>query len=244
MPPAGLLHVSIGGSFLCEGYELRVTQRCLEEDLATTTDSPFDDLATHEIITAFVKRRRDNPSNTRTVAPLSSGKTVYRLAYGDRHRGATWHDEDHGVVWLLAYAQHEFKARGDAFPYFKELDAGERLLPTAEDYEALFRDRDGRFVAVVSAEAEELLQTARAQPGEEQRGLIGGQLGVGVSVEVVETLEEVYLAVKFAGLTPDNLPILLAAFFPNCTADEIEGATRLPSRNLDPDEMGFRALVA
>lgn len=117
--PTALLHVSIGGSFLCQGYELRVTQRCLEEDLAKPTNEPFEELGGHEIITAFVNRRRDKPDNTRQVAPLTSGKTVYRLAYGDRHRGATWYDEAQDVVWLLAYAQHEFRDGPDAFDYFK-----------------------------------------------------------------------------------------------------------------------------
>lgn len=72
--------------------------------------------------------------------------------------------------------------------------------------------------------------------------MIGGQLGVGVCVEVVEPLEEVYLAVKMARLTPDNLPVLLAGFFPECAASEIEQANRLPSRSLDADELGFRVL--
>ena len=237
-----LLHVSVGGSFLCEDYELRITQRCLDEDLAANTTEPFDELAGHEIITAFVKRRRDQPYDTKTVAPLTTGQTVYRLAYGHRHRGATWHDDANGVVWLLAYAHHESGAEGDAFPYFKELDAADRLLPTSDDYELLFRDRDRRFTEVVAAEAAELLAAARAEPGEEHRATIGGQLGMGVVVEVVETLEEVYVAIKMGGLTQENLPILLAALFPEHDPNAIEGARTMPKRELDEDEIGFRAL--
>jgi hypothetical protein len=108
---------------------LRVTRRCLDEDLGYGGDRPFDDLAPLEIIKAFLNRRRDRSIDTKVVAPITSHETVYRLAYGDRHRGATWYDSANHVVWLLAYAQHEFEGEGDAFPYFKSLDAAGRLFP-------------------------------------------------------------------------------------------------------------------
>ncbi len=242
MPLSGMVNISFGSAYLCADYELRVTHRCLEEDLGGTTTAPFDDLKNHEIIKALIKRRRDTPHDTKLVSPLPGGPPVYRLAYGDRHRGATWFDEDNQVVWLLAYAQHEFKGTGDAFPYFKELHAQERLLPDEADYEALFSDRASRFAGVARHDALQLLEAARAAPGEEQRGLIGGEVGVGVAVEIVETLIETYLAIKVAGLTTETLPILLAAFFPEYDFADIESCTELPSRPLETDEIGFRAL--
>jgi hypothetical protein len=160
---------------------------------------------------------------------------------GGRH--ATWHDEANDVVWLLAYAQHEFEDRGDAFPFFKELDADGRLWPTEADYQSLFRDRAQRFATVVGAEAADLLAAARAEPGVEQRGVLGDRLGVGVSVEVVETLEEIYLAVQMRGLAPEDWPIVLAAFFPGQAADDIEDAKRMPHRDLEPGEIAVRCLV-
>ena len=203
---------------------------------------PFDDLKKHEIIKALIKRRRETPSDTKLVSPLPGGLDVYRLAYGDRHRGATWFDEDNRVVWLLAYGQHEFEGGGDAFPYFKDLHAGGRLLPDEADYKALFDDRASRFAGVARHDAVHLLQAARADPGTEQRGLIGGEVGVGVAVEVVETLAETYLAIKLHGLNTETLPILLAAFFPKQEFDELESTRELPTRPLDSDEIGFRAL--
>jgi hypothetical protein len=47
----------------------------------------------------------------------------------------------------------------------------------------------------------------------------------GVRVELVETLEEIYLAVHTRGLTPENLAILFAALFPERAFDEIETAS-------------------
>jgi hypothetical protein len=243
MASPGLVDVAVRGSYLCAAYELRITARCLDEDLGSGTEASFEELSGHEIVTAFVNRRKDSPTNTRTVAPLSSGEQVYRLAYGERHRGATWFDEANGVVWLLAYAQHEFEDRGDAFPYFKQLDRDDRLLPTAEDYEALFRDRDLRFTQVVEHEAANLLQAARDAPGTEQRAVIGGQFGVGVAVEVVETLEEVWVAVKTGGLTQEYLAILFAALFPEAEFEDIESVSDFADRELDPDELGFRCLL-
>jgi hypothetical protein len=243
MASPGLLDVAIGGSYLCAGYELRITARCLDEDLGSHEGASFEELSGREIVTAFVNRRKNSPTNTRTVAPLTSGEEVYRLAYGERHRGATWHDEANRVVWLHAYAQHEFEDRGDAFPYFKQLDHDDRLLPTAADYEALFRDRDLRFTEVVAHEAAQLLQTAREAPGTEQRAVIGGQFGVGVAVEVVETLEEAWVAVKTRGLTQEYLAILFAALFPEAGFEDIASISTLGERKLDPDELGFRCLL-
>jgi hypothetical protein len=243
MASPGLVDVAVGGSYLCAGYELRITARCLHEDLRCHEDASFEELSSREIVTAFVNRRKDSPTNTRTVAPLTSGEEVYRLAYGERHRGATWYDKANRVVWLLAYAQHEFEGRGDAFPYFKELDQDDRLLPTAADYEALFRDRDLRFTQVVEHEASDLLEAARTAPGTEQRAVIGGQFGVGVAVEVVETLEEVWVAVKTTGLTQEYLAILFAALFPSAAFEDIETVWELAARELEPDELGFRCLI-
>lgn len=234
------VNLSLGASYPCDGYELRVTQRCLTEDLPRGSTRPFDDLRNHEIIKAFIKRRSDSPDDTREVSPLPAAPKVYRLAYGDRHRGATWHDEAHDVVWLLAYAQHEFKGAGDAFPYFKRLHAEDRLLPTATDYEWLFRDREARLVRIVEQGAQALLQQARDTPGIEVRGVLAGEFGVGVAVEVLETLSETYVCVELRGLSPETLPIVVAAFFPGYSWDQLEHTRTLPTRTLRADELGFR----
>jgi hypothetical protein len=118
----------------------------------------------------------------------------------------------------------------------------DRLLPTEADYERLFSDRDHRFADVVEAEANDLLERARQSPGEEHRAVIASQLGVGGAIEVVDTLEETYVAIRYRGLTPDSLPILLAAFFPDRRADELEDTKRLPNRTLGNDEIGFVVL--
>jgi hypothetical protein len=227
----------------CEAYELRVTRRCLEEDLDYYEDAPFEDLAGHEIIKALINRRSDGPTDTREVSPLSSGKRVYRLAYGNRHRGATWFDENEGVVWLLGYAQHEFEDRGDAFSQFKDLDEEGHLLPGPADYEALLRERDARFGASLAVQAEALLAEARRNPGREVVAHLGGAIEVTVAITVVETLGELHVAIQMTGLPTEHFLLVLAALFDGRDMDEIESAEAMPGRDLQPGELGFRILL-
>lgn len=239
-----LLHQAIDGSFLCSDYELRVTRRCCEQDLGCPQLDPFVNRASHEIIRAFINRRRDSPDNTRQVAPLTTGRTVYRLAYGERHRGATWHDEAHGVVWLLAYAVHEFKGEGDAFPYFKELDARDRLLPTSEDYEDLFRARAARLAQAVPAECTDLLSSAREALGTEICGVVANHIRVSCSVAAIDSLEEITVAVNYDGLTPESLAIILPSFFPDASAMSLEQADGIAERQINPAvEIAYRAIT-
>jgi hypothetical protein len=240
--PKSLLHQAIDGSYICADYELRVTRRCCADDLECAEFDPFQYRASHEIVLAFINRRKDSPINTREVTPLSTGRTVYRLAYGDRHRGATWHDEAHNVVWLLAYAQHEFEGAGDAFPYFKALDADDRLLPTTADYEDLFHAQADRLAHAVPAECVAVLENARAAPGTEVSVDIAGQVHLACCVEKTDGLEEVTIAINYRGLTTDNLPIILASFFPDATPDELENVGGIAGRELGADEVAYRWL--
>ncbi len=173
---------------------------------------------------------------------MSTGKTVYRLAYGDRHRGATWYDEAHRVVWLLAYGQHEFKGAGDAFPYFKGLDAEDRLLPTSEDYEELFRAQSRRLIASVPHECQELMAQARAAPGVEAKAIIGQHVRLSCAVEIVDSLEEVTIALERKGFTPETLAIIMASLFPG--GGDLEYSSTIAGRELVPSaELGYVMLT-
>jgi hypothetical protein len=232
---------SVHGSHLCEHYELRITRRCARADLGEDPEVGFRALVKHDIVRAFVNKRTTKPNDTKRVSPLAGNQDVYRLAIGHRHRGATWHDVENRVVWLLAYAQHEFEYDGDAFPYFKALHQDDQLLPSIADYAALFAERAQRFALLAPEDAARLLETARAKPGVEHRGVIGGELGCGVAVEVADTLEEAYVAVKSCPSTKE-LAVVMAAFFPDAAADDLEWPAEMPARALDPDELCFRYL--
>jgi hypothetical protein len=230
------------GSYLCERLELRVTARCLVEDLDRRADAPFEDLLGQDTIKGFVASVALIQPTRAKVEPLSSGREVYTLGYGHRHRGATWHDEQNRVIWLCAYGRHESGASDDAFPYFKQLDAESRLLPAREGYERLVEDRNRRFTETVVHDAQLLLSEAREDPGVERSGVLADSVGVGVAVEVVETLEETYVAIRATDLRRSWLAIILAAFFPDADLRAWESTDDFPTRALREDELAYRHL--
>lgn len=234
MLPTGLHGQTHLGSFICREWELRITARCLAEDLGTTGDADFEELLRIEIVKTFVKDRGERVHDTRQVAPLTCGREVWVLARGHDHRGATWHDEENRVVWLLAYGLHRSGRSDDFFPRCKRLDADGRLLPTDADYERLVRDRDKRFAFAIRIEAPLVLRDARRASGE-HRFMLGGEFGICVAVEVVEELEAITVAFRVDSTHIDLVPIVLAAMQPG----EWEPATRMPSRRLDPMECAF-----
>jgi hypothetical protein len=126
----------LGGAYICKDWELRVTARCLDEDLNASEKAGFDAILGLKIVKAFVKDRASQSTGARQVTPLTCGLRVYRLAYGNDHRGATLHDEVDAVIWLLAYGRHRSGKPGDFFPFCKGLDAEGRLLPTEDDLRA------------------------------------------------------------------------------------------------------------
>ena len=140
VPHVPTADLCLRGSYLGPPYELRVTERCRAEDLGVNASGHFSDLLHIQIVKGFVSKRFDHPDDVRQVSPLTSGATIYRLSQGERERGATWHDEANGVVWLCACRFHTSGAADDAFPYFKELDRNGRLLPTVKDLTVLFED--------------------------------------------------------------------------------------------------------
>jgi hypothetical protein len=169
--------------------------------------------------------------------------TIYRLGYGDDHRGATWYDEEEEVVWLCAYGLHRSGEADDAFPYFHELLSTGTLLPNEDDYAALFEDRGRRFVETVYEDAQSLLERARATPGVEQVGRLGGEEDTGVLVEVVETLEETYVAFSVAKMESERrLLIILGAFDVEAEFKDWELVDFMPTRALRPDEVCYRIL--
>jgi hypothetical protein len=219
-------------SKLCAGWELRITERCLVDDLGLAPDASYADaLARHKIVDAFSKKRSERTDNGKTVGPAAGDNTLYRLGHGHRHRGATWYDQDGQVVWLCAYGRHESGADDDAFPYFDELMRTGTMMPTTADRDAAAEDRAARLAAALPRTAQQLLEEARANPGTEVRGTVGST-AIGVVVVVVEKLEETHVAI--VGATGrKEIYAILAAFFADAEFGEWSPASNLPARDLD-----------
>jgi hypothetical protein len=238
--PASLVNTAHRGGFFHPAWELRITQRCLSEDLGVDVRTPFEDLCKHEIVKALISDRARTPEGGKTVGPQAGDKTLYRLGYGDDHRGATWYDRDHDVVWLCAYhGRHRSGDPDDAIPYFDRLIAERRIRPQEEDFAALFEERDAWFVDLAPSEAQALLAAARENPGEEQSGMVGGEALVGVVVEVVEILSETYVAFYVGEIGYARFVILLAAFYPGAQFTDWIESDSFPTRSLREGEVCY-----
>lgn len=206
--------------------------------------TPFCEARAHPIVAAFEVERSKHPGAGKTVGPAAGDRTLFHLGVGHDHRGATWHDRRNGVVWLCAYGRHRSGQAGDAFAHFTELLRGGRIRPTVDDFEALFTDRDRRFVDTVHQDAQALVRAARAEPGVEQAGVVGGQTTVAVVVEVVEGLEETFVAFSVVDVDYRRVLVILAAFYPEASFLAWELANELPTRALrtKDSEVCYRTL--
>lgn len=203
----------------------------------------FANARSHPIVGAFETQRSTNPTGGKTVGPVAGERTIYRLGLGHAHRGATWFDAHEQVVWLCAYGFHRSGETDDAFPYFQGLIRAGGILPTEDDYEALFRDRAHRFTETLPQDAQDLLAKARSNPGVEQVGLLGGHQSTTIVVEVIETLEETHVAFSMVQIGDYTMVVsILVAFFPNALFSEWEPVSKLPTRALRDDELCYRIL--
>ena len=226
---------------------LRVTIRCLGEDLEGTTAEDAErhvQELSNELVRKFVSMRSQDPKGTEKVQPLENASEVYTL-HATEWRGATWHDRDHDVVWLLAGRLHRSGKPDDAYPHFKALDADDRLLPTVKDYELLFAIQARSFVDDVMEKAPAILEEARRRAPAELEAVVG-VVPISVAVVVEDGIEFVYLAVKMSGWTADGpepptnwTTILWAAFFPWVTdpITEIDSEREIAGRPAKDDEL-------
>lgn len=237
MPARDRLHLR---SVICRaGHELRITSRCLLEDLGASPDEDFEALlARHGIVRAFRRERREVTAGPDTLGPAGGERPLTVLRHTHHWRGVTWFEEPEGVVWLCACGWHRSSDPNDAFVIFGRLRDQDRIWPSVADYEALAADRGEQFAAMAVDEAPRLLATARARPGTEQRLLIGRE-PVSILVYVVETLEETFVAVSGLRLGVSQFQLLLVALYPNRSFFDWRPEQRLPTRELDHSQAEF-----
>jgi hypothetical protein len=226
-------------SFVCAvGHELRVTARCVQVDLSDSPESQFERLVDrHDIVRAFLRERHLQPVGADTVGPADD-RPLTVLRHTHHVRGATWHDEEEGVVWLCACGRHRSGQADDAFPYFERLRGDGSIWPADPDYEGLDADRGARFAAFVVADAPAVLAAARADPDTEQTLAIGLE-PVTVLVRIVETMEETFVAISGINLTLEALQLLLVALYPERAFNDWRQEPRLPRRELDHSRAEF-----
>lgn len=229
---------------MCDaGHQLRVTCRCIREDLGVGEPPiQFDDLIRHPIVGALQSKRAVETLGPKTVGADAGDLSLYHLGMGDDHRGATWWDSTSEVVWLCAYGLHRSGEPDDAFQYFQQLIAAERIYPTPEDYEWLEVDLAEGFAVRVGPDAQHLLEAAMGQPGQEIAGTVGG-IAIGIYVEVVETLHETFVIFNLRETADPNIhSLVLAGFYPQKDWNEWHYVQALPHRALRAGEFAYSTL--
>lgn len=179
--------------------------------------------------------RRERASVTAgpsTLGPRGGERPLTILRHTNDWRGVTWFDDGAGVVWLCACGWHRSGEADDALRRFERLRDEGQIWPTEEDYEALNADRGTQFAALVVTDAPRLLAMARASPGTE-RLLVIGLEPVAAVVQVVETLEETFVAFSGVSLTTALFPLLLVSFYPDRPYEDWRPEQRFPTRELD-----------
>jgi hypothetical protein len=225
------------GAYICAEWELRITDRCMTEDLGCASGTPFEDLPDDGAIRAFKKNRSETATGTRQVSPLTQGMEVWVLSAGAKLRGGTWYEPVDSVIWLVAVGPHKSGQPNDFFPYCKALDADGRLAPTIEDVTAMLLERDARIMEAIAIEGPLVLQHAR-EAGHEVKVRIGHQPAA-IGIEAAAELEAITVAFDAGSLDFDLVPIILQAIQPG----EWDVADSMPSRALVLGEVAFESIA-
>jgi hypothetical protein len=227
-------------------HALAATCRCLGEDLGfppEECDRPLDELRSHPVLADFMAKRQGTPIGQEVIQELAPKLIAYSLHAG-RWRGATWHHEALGVVWLLAAAIHRADSARDSYPYFARLQRDGRLLPTREDIARVIHQRALTFAHSLVKDVPAIRRQAVAHPDRVQDVVLGGRVQLRV---LYEPGEPAFLTVAVSSrLLPGALLLpgawemqLLAAFFPKSSLGNISYADDIGGQPLRPDERGY-----
>ena len=223
-------------------WALRITQRCLIEDLGQPRDGPADAVANadrHPLVRAFVTERGQV---THGPDPLKcaweSGAPVFTIHHGTS-RGATWHHEALNVVWLLGVA--------DSHDYDRlcRLAEANHLMPTEADVERLVSDQAPTFARALVEEVPVLIDLARQHAGQIVEGLIAGTVPVRLRIDPDGQAPLLTVAVD-QRLQPEGLRLpggwlarLAMAFFTETPFEQFNWVTELGDQPLRESEIAF-----
>ncbi|MGI8609759.1 MAG: hypothetical protein ACR2MY_11110 [Candidatus Dormibacteria bacterium] len=218
--------------------EVRVTIRCLIEDLGTAVPP----LA--EPISAVDQPLMDEARRVAPTAPqgqkriLSIGHPpVYRLRHSNQ-RAATWLDRDAGILWVLAIARREDDSDEDAFAHFSRLHADGRLLPTDDDRARIEFEQGHRLFTRIRSDLVVVLARTREHREDEIRVDLAGFLSVRVYSALDGKLEELWMAVSTrdatgAGVAPRLRDTIFALMEQLVAPAEWEGRPDWPRGQLE-----------
>lgn len=188
---------------------MRVTARCLADDLLLSREYVTRDArsfcAEHEFLRAFVIKREGAPADGEPVKGIEPFPR-FRSLHRGRTRGVTVWDEEEDVCWLVAYGEtHASGEDRDCYNYFVSLGERGELMPTPDDYEALYEVSAESVLDGLAGVSKDLYEEARNRPGIEASGSFGDtQAFMLVDLMVIDDgeCEQGWLAIT----VPTNVP--------------------------------------
>jgi hypothetical protein len=193
----------------------RPTIRCLTQDLGLALPALDVDLGQLGI-PWLAELRRIAPTSPRGQKRILSidYPLLYRLRVST-HRGATWVDEDNGIVWLCAVHRRDDDSEDDAYAWFSSLHTSGQLLPSDDDR---LRDRAEAAIRLQRGLTAALLQLADdavSQRGTELREDLGAYIPCRMLVIDSSDIQEIWCALSVRATdgthVPDPLKDLLFA---------------------------------
>jgi len=148
-----------GSVYFDDGWELRVTDRCLVEDAASSLGACLNELADVPLRRTLVRFGDTRPSEVGTVL-FTDGDCRVRAYEGDGCVLALWHDQGEEIVWALACEPDE--------AIEVTVEAAHRagtLWPTELDRWRAEGDRLASWIHDVRLIAPLLLKRASERPG-------------------------------------------------------------------------------
>jgi hypothetical protein len=231
-------------------WELRITRRCLQDDLHGDPDASGraeEHLDLHPIVRAFVERRGQSPIGQE---PFACGTEITRLPLFTLHsnddRGATWHqrsvppgvesDYDLGIVWLLGVRP--------AHDYDGLCALGDDLLPRRDDAESFLQDQQLTFARALIEDVPQLIAVAEANRGTVVDGVLAGGIRVRVHRDAEDEAPLLTVAISSKPL-PGTVQLaknwfvrLLSAFFAD-GLDDLALTNEIGGEPLRPDESAY-----
>ncbi len=174
----------MSGAIAGGGWDLRVTERCLTEDLAFDPSQASADLSTlaagaglgAALLRAFLDKRDTvrEPDDEGVMERMAGGTpAMFPLRRGKRQRGLTWYDKRSETIWLVAaHHAHDSGDPDDSYAYFRSLRR-DQLLPSRADMTRLREDRADRATEAVWDEVPALMRQAAQTRGAEVSGHVG-----------------------------------------------------------------------
>jgi hypothetical protein len=212
----------------------RPTIRCLVEDLGVELPDLTTDLGELDDPWLVELRRvaPTSPTGQKRILAIDH-PLLYRLRVSSE-RGATWVEDESGIVWLCAVRRREDGSDDDAYEWFEKLHQDGRLLPTDDD-----RLRDQAEEAIRSFQRLReavfgLVDGARDDPGTEHDRDLDGWLPARAFVYRSDGVEEIWCAISVRAvdgnfIRPEVRDLLFAAVERHLAPAEFEARNDWPT---------------